>query len=342
MTESGPLCSACLNTIRYARGETNPATGRGTCARCRRSRLLAPAADGTMQCAVCREVGECACRRCGSVMPAGYGKRCETCYWAEVLERRLAQNLALFADETKANLFKAYSKWLRERRGPKVAALRLNRDVSFFAEVPFHGHQVDVEALVLQMVNRGRDHLVLYYLRERFPIDPTMRLVAKNERQIKRFLADQPDLQPYYEHMQSRRNLSERSKRMYLCAARGLLESLKGSDVTLPDVVQFLREKPGQRASLSPYLRFLGLAGQTATASQNSERRAARKRLLLMIAGATESGDWIVDGLQWFHGLTHAQARLAMNRSSVFQHEGEIRLQDGTLTYVLPERPESA
>lgn len=339
MSAAGPICNSCHGTLRHMRGQVKPIVNQGMCPSCRRRRQLQPDNSGVPRCRPCREVGEHPCATCKQSMPAGYGRRCETCYWEAAFARRLAQNRALFVSEAHERLFEAYAQWLRDRRNAHVATLRLNDDATFFAKVATLGEQVDAAAIVRAVPLASRMKLPMAFLRTRVPVDPKAQIEASEAERVERMLGAEPSLRTYYMSLKQTGGLSSRTIRVYLRAASGLLRASETDLLTGTQVANYLRSVPGQRASLGRYLRFRGLVVPDDPAAQLNEVRAARAALLAMIDGGADTRAWITAGLQFYHHLTRAQARQVATRSRPQRHAEWLVIDDGKVTYYLPATP---
>lgn len=340
MTKDGPLCNSCNGALRHGERPKGARIERA-CSKCRRARRLAPAEDGTMQCRPCREIGQRICSKCSTAMPAGYGIRCEACYWSETFERRLHQNVALFASEANAHLFHAYGAWLCDRRGARAAVLRLNRDAMFFAQVAALGDPLDLATIIRDLPGSSRHKLPMAFLRSRVTSDPMAHDAAEEARRIRLLLEEQPSLLPYYERLCADGHLAPRTMRLYLRAAAGLLcaPSTKGS-ITMACAERYLQSMPGQRASLYRYLGFLGIPVPSKATEYKVERRAIRERLLKMLEGSTDEGQWEVMALQWLHRLTPKQAyAVVAGAERIASGDMMMTLQYGAVAYSLPLRP---
>ncbi len=333
---------------------------RGTCSRCHRYRVLEDGCGGASAlCARCQSEGFIACSVCGAGMPAGYGVRCEQCYWAVTLKARLAQNRALFPHDQNERLFVEYATWLGTRCGAKAAALRLNRDAVFLTQIVGREKEGLPEAasLVEHLDPRQHHHLLLRFLREHCGVaaDDTQEAAAAEERRIRTILRTLPDgsspavlLARYREHLlKSRKDArpSMRSIRLYLRAALGLLQTLAPKEGGAPDLAltrRYLTRFPGQRASLGRFLRFLGIDIYNAQLTSHVcrvNKRKARADMITFLASA-QGNDvderWIVLGLQWFHHLARHQARSVMARSNILYRDGMVFVEDQGTRYAVP------
>jgi len=106
-----------------------------TCQSCARHRLLQPNADGKLLCKICHIIGNKECVTCKISMPAGYGNRCETCYWKGLYEHRCHLNHSALSSQKIRPLFELYTKWLCQTCGYHKAAIILNRHMSFFLSI---------------------------------------------------------------------------------------------------------------------------------------------------------------------------------------------------------------
>ncbi|MHB8355146.1 MAG: hypothetical protein ACYDDQ_00465 [Vulcanimicrobiaceae bacterium] len=376
VTPYGPACNSCAKYFRTPeqvdasqerasavgdeRARTQP--NHGTCSLCRRHRRLNAGADGTMLCERCLRLGMVVCPQCQGAMPAGYGTRCESCYWLETFERRLAQNRALFADDEHERLFAEYAAWLRETRGVKVAALRLDKDAAFFAELATLGGGLPAADVLLARfppVRLARHRVAMHFLgaRHNLHLDANAKRAATERRRIQTLTLELPEksaggalIRSFQERLMRNVDagtLSLRSARLYLRAALGMVQATAARGLDRPDAAaakRYVSRHHGQKASLYPFLTFLelrmpldGRAAKTAARDARSRVRAALlARLSKAPAGVLPDEQSVALALQYFHNLSQTDAREIARKHNVTTDGTWIVLRDGETAYHLP------
>ena len=275
-------------------------------------------------------------------MAAGYGKRCESCYWCELFIRRLDQNRALFARTEHEQVFVSYVTWLSEHRDPKVIAMRINADARFFAELATLGEGVPAPEAILarfQPATLVRQRLALEFLAEYYgvQIDPVAKDTDREKRRIATLLLSLPAvsvgakiLQAYCDHLLLKVNnkeLSLRSTRFYLRAAFGLLQTASLMRESRPNVAtakRYLQRRPGQRASLYSFLSFLNIEmpveRRTTATVANVSRGKLRQELLVDMSRASTNRlinrQSMIRALQYFHNLSGKDAKQSFERAT--------------------------
>ncbi len=367
LTPSGPACASCANFFRrIERSDTEapflPAEvaprqpAFGTCSLCRRHRRLYAGAENTRLCKVCLRDGMRSCPCCQQSMPAGYGTRCESCYWLDLFERRLVQNRALFTFEIHERLFVEYACWHRSKRGAKVAAMRLPRDASFFADLASLCNDGLPSALQILERFTSRELNGLRYatgfLRDQCGIDVTAQKQSAAEHQhivaIERGLNEQDwrrkTLAVYRDDLLCKVNderLSIRSARFYLRAALTLLETTavsRAEQLSANVATRYLARYPGQRASLGPFLRFLKI-DISVTELRSCLRRNAKRALIAMLRNKDKQpidNEWIPLALQCFHGLSAVYAHRLAKTCRLEIAEEAITVHGKNVAYYLP------
>lgn len=153
----GPVCKACVSHFRPAKpcevcGEVskrtarNSKTGRltcskcssppsGTCASCRRHRVLIAGEDGIRRCKLCSTHEKRKCEGCDAEIPAGRGRECDACSRTRTFTGRLNINVKGFSSVEFEGLFRRFGEWLLSFSGPHNAALRINVHYKFFREL---------------------------------------------------------------------------------------------------------------------------------------------------------------------------------------------------------------
>lgn len=306
----------------------------GTCAACRRHRLLNEAPDGRLLCKTCREKGEIRCPSCGSSMPAGRGNICEACYWTATCRKRITIDQEALSTPAMRAAFGEFGEWLIGEIGPHKAALTLHRYLPFFMEVDrlwgsipsYHDvlKQFGAEGLrrvriVMRWLNETKDIQANQLLREedseRRRIGEILNFVPQNTRAGRTLLA-------YYQHLMNRVNAGKtslRSVRLALRPAATLLTVADPSGEKLPDQAvldRYLRDAPGQKAAITGFVNFFNEREGSGLTPQVDERRtrdARRKRLEAKLMEMARQGgegkdferQWLEVTLAYFHGLSN-------------------------------------
>jgi len=303
----------------------------GTCAACRRYRVLREAPDGRLLCKACLHLGERDCPSCGQLMPAGKGKLCESCYWTKTCRKRAQMDMAAFSDQGMATAFMEYSEWLMEVVGPHKAALTIHRYLPFFMEIA--SEWADIPPYTELLRHFGAEGL----RRARLPMrwlgaargiraEHVLREEDSERRRIEAILEQFPEktihgkvLREYYRILARKietGKLKLRSARLALSPAAALLGLAEegGSVVTQRILERYLLDSPGQKAALTGFVNFLnhrdGLSLELRANDdkvRRKRRRVVEKRLMDMVGSGPGDGDhlkrWIVAGLDYFHGV---------------------------------------
>ena len=324
-----PVCPKCARS------------DHGCCQMCRRSRRLHQASDGRQLCKKCLELGYIPCTSCGSLMPAGRGKQCETCYWNSVFERRLRLNQAAFLEKRMSQNYYSFGIWLKQKIGAFNAALKVGRYLAFFLALEkIEFVHPDYSKLLAHFgaEQLRRVQLPIQWLIETqgLVVDTLQKKADSERRQIDslmhRFIAgckSKKIIDAYYQYLvrkQENGKTSLRSIRLSLRAAISVLElcSTTGLD-DLPeqkDINLYISRTPGQNAALSGFISFLnknyGLKLKREMIHHDKQRDITKdrleKRLIQMMMKPQESKKfeqkWLLISLAYFHGLSQTDAKM--------------------------------
>ena len=302
----------------------------GTCAACRRHRLVEPSPGGRRLCRACREQGEIPCPECSRPMPAGCGRRCWTCYWERLARRRIRIGSAGLASPVLAKRFGEFGAWLVEKTGERKAALNVNRHLEFFQQIEHQWGDIPDYARLLQ--HFGAAGLRRYLSARRWmedagllTVDRAAREADSDRRRIDATLDRLPAgskardiLEEYGNRLRLRVKRDEttlRSMRLALTPAARLLDAAVARRRLPPDqrtLDAFLREAPGQASALSGFVSHLRrVHGAELTMPKRRalqlqrERRAKLLPELLAVmressAGGIVSKRWVQLALQYF------------------------------------------
>lgn len=305
----------------------------GTCAWCRRYRLLAESDTGKRLCKRCREEGQLPCPKCGNLMPAGCGNQCWDCYRGALADKRTKIDCAAFSSRIMAEQFEAFGKWLKTTRGPEKAARKIHRFLPFFLEIEREWGAIPAYTELVSHFGAKRLRTVLLATRwmEEAGIvksDPDARKVDSDRRRIEATIERFPKgsqtratLESYCAVLDTRVEVgrsSVRSARLAIRSAAGLLEQVVTLGRTVPDqkaLDAYLAKVPGQRASLVGFIAHLRKAHGTMLvlpkrdpkAAQRKRRRKLKAELLELMCGGEScpqtDQSWITLGLAYFHDV---------------------------------------
>lgn len=272
-------------------------------------------------------------------MPAGYGTRCEKCYWARLLEKRIAINAGVFGVPTMAQHFSSFGKWLANRTGDHRAAIALNRYLPFFTEVEREWQDVPTYSALLDrfgVEKLRRFRLPMAWLSEVLGIEPNIRVREENSEQqhinvlmghFSQETLAAKTLDAYREMLNARLAAGRttlRSIRLALRPAVSLLLAADDSGKALPNQAvldRYVHNVPGQMAALTGFVNLLNqryVAGLSLLRSDKRRRVVRKKRLedelAVMIRngqiGATPPKEWTSAALEYFHGVPRNIGRL--------------------------------
>lgn len=263
------VCDACRRTVQ------------ATCSRCRRHRPVVAwdEADRPL-CQACAGATPASheCLDCGASVPGDGIGRCRSCEIAHRARRRTTLNIELLEQDWVRALFAAYcSSGLLPRHAGDIAAL-IDRYARFFA-------QLDRECTAPRQVTQerlleifGADGLrramkVVGFLATALQLDwsaavqeDTVERARIEERLTRHREEAWAGLLCRYSDALHGRGVSQKTVRMYLAAAAGLLGSCGATaagDVEQDHIDRYLKRKPGAAASLTPFVSFLaGQAGK--------------------------------------------------------------------------------
>lgn len=355
ITEYGPVCGACAHYFKEpenceACGKPStllarvtrlghglrvcPACSRvdhGTCSACRKHRLLMDK-EGKRLCPACLEQGDIPCPRCGVLMPAGLGKRCDACYWKGVLAKRIALNLAVFSKPGMANHFKVFCTWLEQEVGVHKAALTINRYVPFFMAVDQQWGEIPGYRELLGHFGTAGLRKVLLPVRWMesaglIVVDVEAKQDESERRRIEVLLAklkagspERKMLEGYHGSLKADlagREITLRSVRLALTPAVGMLELAIEKEISpgQPLLKAFLDRVPGQRAAVSGFVGYLrNTLGIPVVLPKLDKKKAEQRRkkqleaeMLALMRVADDSEEfrrkWLSVALAYFHGL---------------------------------------
>lgn len=305
----------------------------GTCKACARHRLLQQAPDGRLLCKTCIQKGEVYCQKCQDLMPAGQGRQCRRCYWRSLLEKRIQMDGLAFSSPEMVAHFVNFGNWLREETGERKAAIKIHRYLPFFMEIERQWRNIPDYLMLLTHFGARKLRSVLLPVRWMRATglvvpDETAKVNDSNRRHISATLLrftqgtqEQSLLENYHKILMEGLQVGKitlHSVRMALSSAASLLCYASEIERMPPDqcvLNTYLIKSPGQRASVSGFVRYLckELGIEIALPEHDPERtqrQRRKKQEIELIALMREGCDndeyirrWLAVALAYFHGL---------------------------------------
>jgi len=397
VTTYGPVCNACSPYFRKAgiggrcgkesrwlsrvlRLDINqpicPACQRldhGSCALCRRNRLLYDDGTGRLVCKPCLIRGPVVCRTCGKPSPAGRGGECDDCYWNRLLSKRIDIAAVVFGRKEKAEIFRAFGEWLREDAGAHPAAVKINRYFEFFLEMWSLNGNIPDAITLLKHFSPGvmrRNFQPLRFLEEKalVKITDADREEVTERKRIKEIMAKSAEsgrahifMIRYHDRLTERMRegmTGLSSVRLALSPALALLKTAIMNGRELPrqeDLLEYLGTAPGQRAAVSGFVCMLRdefgaeLALPTAKAlryknvRRRPENRLALECELMDLLRSEEKSEkdrrkLVELSLRYFHRVPAGMARKMARECSVEKTPtGDTAVLCGRVNYWLPK-----
>lgn len=340
----------------------------GTCQACTRYRWLLENPAGQMVCKTCFEKGEVACPKCQELMPAGYGRKCQHCYWRELLEKRIQMDCTAFSVPRMAMYFEAFGHWLMNRVGEHKAALTIHRYLPFFMEVECNWQDFPKFEVLLMHFGTANLRRVLLPMRWMESIGLVMsnaeaKVYDSEYRRITNTLAIFAKgmevrliLEGYHNILMDNVNTGKmtlHSVRLALSPAAALLCKADEMGNILPgqrELDLYLAEIPGQRNSISGFVRYLRerlgadiiLPKVTFGSTQRQRRKKLEIELLLLMKEGCNSKKlkrrWLSVSLAYFHGLNKKVGLMAFNKN-VNQSDDGLVVTWSNQDYWLPMYP---
>ena len=357
ITNYGPVCNSCsvyfrdrsncelcgVTSNRLSKASHLPGdlkvcikcynSNKKTCHACKRHRILHTDSTGKLLCKTCLETGIKECAECGFSMPAGYGKRCEECYWSSLLKKRTQLNIAGINSSKISQIFSQFVDWLHQYSGANKAAISINRYALFFFEID---KQFNKAPDYLELINHfGVDGLRCAGLPIKFLNESN--LIVIDER-IKKEYAEQkrintllsrirdtsetyPIIQAYYQFLLKKvfeGKSSTRSLRLALQPAVSLLLETEKCKQKFPDqkiLNDYLTKSPGQKSAITGFINFLKRRYQICLSLDKTDfqkaykekRKKIEKELLKLMKekpiNTNQKNQWIKLSLAYFHDL---------------------------------------
>ena len=349
-----PVCPSCARS------------DHGNCQACRRHRLLTEASDGRMLCNVCLEKGNVICPECGQTMPAGYGRRCEACYWKTLLEKRIKMDCAAFLSPQMAAFFDAFGQWLGCKVGAKKAASTIHRYLSFFIEVEQKWKEIpkyDVLLAHFGALRLRRALLPVSWMADGGFIIPnaSAKEDESNRRRITAILGKFPVGSPEQTLLSGYHQLMIKSLeadkttigsiRLALSPAAALLLKANEMECMPPNqnvLDAYLETTPGQRAALSGFVCFLRdthevkiiLPKSNAEKARRNRKKKLEAEMLALMQEVGNSNEfskrWLSVALAYFHGLPKKVGKTIPNEHIVELEGGSFNVTWKEQLYWIP------
>ncbi|MDO5667394.1 MAG: hypothetical protein Q4G44_06180 [Alcaligenaceae bacterium] len=338
-----------------------------TCQACHKYRKLQPKENGQLVCKKCYEIGEIICPECQELMPAGYGEKCESCYWQELLKKRIRMDCAALNSQVIIEHFDSFGEWLLTHTGEKKAAINIHRYFYFFLDIDRQWGEIPNYSGLLQHFSAAK--LRLYQLPMKWMQETgliELDIIAKKENSERNRIATlQNKLPPnsierhlldgYLKLLLKRLENSKTtltSIRLALTPAVGLLFLKSATDEvgvfpTQETLNQYLSQKTGQKAAISGFIGYLckqhnvdiALPSPDDPSLIKLKRRTLENELLhLMLCEHctdTNKQKWLKTGLAYFHGLNQNMIKQAL-KNGVDESNGDLTVMLNDLEYWLP------
>lgn len=391
LTREGPVCNSCSIYFRKVRkcprcGKKTRVLSRvsrlgiteqvcrkcqradhATCPLCKKHRLLVSSETGNLICRKCKDVQKKPCHICRELMVGGRENKCESCYWQELLAKRIQMNCEIFYSFTYAQLFEQFSEWLGQEVGAHKAAITINKYVDFFVELSkLCEGLTDYKKMVFHfspLVLR-RNMLPMRFLEnsKRVTVSEEIKNEAAEQYRIEKIISritvghycrDIVDL--YHKKLLGRYKAGKIKKlssvRLALHPAVALLmcsiENRK-KILTQEDLDLYLKKVPGQRNALSGFVGFL--KNECSVELELPEKRKCsayqnRKRLereLMVLLGSKQSKTLdlkklIILLLKYFHSFSESEAKKVVSSVMIVKNEQHVVMQVEGKKYHVPQ-----
>jgi hypothetical protein len=265
-------------------------------------------------------------------MPAGSGKRCDKCYWHDLLKKKVRIDCAALAIPVMSGYFAQFGEWLGNTVGYHKAAITVHRYLPFFIEIEESWRRIPDYKTILEHFGAERLRRVSMPMRwlveiGLLAVDPKMREENSEKKRIEDALemfrsgtVERKLLSGYCDRLRERVSQGKSSissVRLALTPAVGLLQMGLDMGVMPPDqkvLNLYLTKKPGQRAALSGFIGYLnqilqieiGLPKKSEEAAEKKRERL-RQKLVTLLRDGKSQGDGL-NGLKmalcYFHALS--------------------------------------
>lgn len=302
-------------------------------------------------------------------MPAGRGARCEACYWSDLLRKRIEIDRAAFSTPAMASCFDAFAGWLGSTVGVAKAAIHLHRYLAWFTDVEstwggFPEYCVLVEHFGAEGLRRVR--LPMRWLNETGVVtaDADVRALDSERKRIDALLSrfdpesESGDIVVRYHRLLDEKvqagKSSVRSMRLALSPAAALIAECAAHGHMPPgqsDLEAFLDARPGQRAALCGFVRYLRencdvdvvLPSHDAKDIARRRRQRLEAELLVVMRKAASGADvrhrWLSVCLAYFHGLPRGVVKHLGDGDVVLDGDGGVNVTYENRVYWVPRLP---
>jgi hypothetical protein len=279
-------------------------------------------------------------------MRAGRKKQCESCYWKELLNKRIAMDYAGFSVPAMALHFSNFGEWLCGKVGTHKAAIKLHRYLPFFLSIEKQWQVIPEYAILLKYFGTPGLRKVLLpmkWMQEAGLVvmdarakaeDSDQRRVAATLEKFKTGTAQRAILDGYHDQLltgQKEGKTTWRSIRLAMTPAAALLLQSAPKEVCPPDQKMldvYLDKTPGQRAAVSGfvgYLRDSYKVNITLTPANDKAKKVKKKRLedelLRLLAENDQSRAGrlkvLAVAMAYFHGVAQKEITDAALESAV-------------------------
>lgn len=337
-----------------------------TCQACKRHRLLM-LSNGKTLCNACVEQGQKPCTLCNQLMPAGYGKICEACYWKGLLDKRTAINCATFRVAEMENHFSDFAIWLGQDVGVHKVAITINRYVPFFLAIENKFGLIPNYSALLEHFSPAKLRKNLLPMRWMVAaglliVDVIAREDDTEKRRIASLLdkvgvdtAERKLLNGYYQLLINdlkHTKTTLRSVRLALSPAFSLL--LIGAEMRQIPPNQrvldaYLHKSAGQRAAVTGFVNYLRDIHSvdiklpkldTRKSQLNSKKKLEVELLALMKSGGDSllNREWLSVALAYYHGLPRKAGKTVTEENIVVVGDGGIRITWNGVKYWIQAR----
>ena len=297
-------------------------------------------------------------------MPAGRKKQCESCYWKELLKKRIAMDHAGLSVPAMALHFSNFGEWLGGKVGTHKAAITLHRYLPFFLSIEKQWRAIPGYAILLKHFGTPGLRKVLLpmkWMQEAGLVsedaagkaeDSDQRRVAVTLEKFKVETAQRVILAGYHDQLltgQKEGKTTWRSIRLAMTPAAALLLQAAQNEVSPPDqrmLDAYLGNTPGQRAAVSGfvgYLRDCHKVNITLTPANDKAKKAKKKRLeadLLRLLTENDQSDAgrlkvLAVAMAYFHGVARKDITGEVIEGLTMKVDG-VNVEVNSKTYWLP------
>ena len=329
-----------------------------TCSGCGRYRKLQEH-EGEMLCKLCSDGKVTLCSVCGKNIPLARGLRCESCYWEQLFSKRVQINGELIESAAYQAAFKAFSKWLLVSVGANKAAITISKYPIFFREIEkrwptFPSHANLLMAFGADYLRRFRKVVSWIHTECGMDLDEQAKKRIAEEQRIGRILDRVPRFSPahglvirFSEQQWSRYlrgDISLLTVRLSLTPAVGFLAVYQFRQPTTKSLAKYLKDAPGQRASITRFIGFLNsecdynIRFPRASHTEKMRRVALEKKLVSIMAHGRYEIDflsWCILALEFFHKLRLTKTSLKFGCVICFETGGCL-IEYGQENYFVP------